>query len=433
MTNRNQPVSTGVTELDQRLGGLFIGDNVIWYDEAGSLATPFTLSFIRASQDQERSLIYVSFDRSPRTVVEELGALAESQYLIILDCFTYGKGDGSQIFSKFYEKDGAQWPYQVVKVTEPDKPEKVMEAVYRVQQSLKQDVRLVFESLTGMQDLWDGEEHILKFYSRACPRLYELETIAYWLIEKGAHSTRLKAHINQIAQVVVDLTLKRGKATLTINKAQRRQPESLNQPSVFWADGAKVHIEDDPSTFGKLNIGLRLKGLRTRKGVSQKQLARQVGVTPSTISQIEGNLIYPSLPALVKMAQTLAVDISALFHEPVTPAKPSVFGAQDRSAAFFDLPKDALSSQRLLPVEFDGRAEPYLIEIPAKKKISGHFLAHKGEEMGYLLSGSLQVVINNTLHVLNRGDVVYLTAEIPSQWKNPGEDKAQLLWLKLKP
>jgi transcriptional regulator with XRE-family HTH domain/KaiC/GvpD/RAD55 family RecA-like ATPase len=433
MPDRNQPISTGVTELDQRLGGLFIGDNVIWYDEAGSLATPFTLSFIRASRDQERSLIYVSFDRSPKTVVEELGPLAESQYLIILDCFTYGKGDGSQIFSKFYEKDGAQWPYQVVKITEPHKPEMVMEAVYRVHQGLKQDVRLVFESLTGMQDLWGGEEQILKFYSRSCPRLYELETIAYWLIERGAHSTRLKAHINQIAQVVVDLTLKRGKATLTINKAQRRQPDSINQPTVFWSDGAKVHIETDPSTIGKLNIGLRLKALRTQKGISQKQLAQQVGVTPSTISQIEGNLIYPSLPALVKLAQTLAVDVSSFFHETAKQVKPSVFGADDRSTVFFDLPKGSLSSRRLLPLDFDGQAEPYLIEIPPQKKISGHFFSHKGEEMGYLICGSLKVVINNTLHTLNSGDVVYLTAEFPSQWKNIGDAPAQLLWLKLKP
>jgi len=35
-----------------------------------------------------------------------------------------------------------------------------------------------------MQDLWEGEEHILKFYSHSCPKLYEMDTIAYWIIEK---------------------------------------------------------------------------------------------------------------------------------------------------------------------------------------------------------------------------------------------------------
>ena len=179
MFSEKERVSTGLIELDRRLDGLFIGDNVIWYDEAGSLAFPFTLNFIQESQNQDKPLIYVTFDRSPKTLVEELGPLAEDPQLTILDCFTHGKGDGSSVFSRFYEKDGAQWPYRIVRVNEPEKPEKVAEAIYGIHQKLTGDVRFVFESLTGMQDLWEGEESVLKFYSRTCPRLYELETIAY--------------------------------------------------------------------------------------------------------------------------------------------------------------------------------------------------------------------------------------------------------------
>jgi len=113
MTPKITPVSSGVPRLDQFLGGLFLGDNVIWYDDSGSQAALFGLKLIEASEQQGKSLIYVSFDRSPKNLLDLLGPLAESQSLTILDCFTHGKGDGSQIFSKFYEKDGAQWPYQV--------------------------------------------------------------------------------------------------------------------------------------------------------------------------------------------------------------------------------------------------------------------------------------------------------------------------------
>ena len=94
-----------------------------------------------------------------------------------------------------------------------------------------------------MQDLWGGEEAILRFYSHACPRLYELDTIAYWIMEKGAHSERLKANINQIAQVAVDLSVNRGKSSLTILKAHRRKPDALNTPLVYWNDGLAVSFE----------------------------------------------------------------------------------------------------------------------------------------------------------------------------------------------
>ncbi len=431
MFSEKARVSTGLSELDRCLDGLFIGDNVIWYDEAGSLAFPFTLNFIQESQKHNKPMVYVTFDRSPKTLVEVLGPLAEDPQLTILDCFTHGKGDGSFIFSKFYERDGAQWPYQIIKVTEPDKPEKVSEAIYRIHQSLSGDVRFVFESLTGMQDLWEGEESILKFYSHSCPRLYELETIAYWVVEKGAHSSRLKAHINQIAQVAIDLAIKRGKSALTILKAHNRKPKSLNKPESFWADGMAVNFDIDKSAPSSLDLGARLKQLRTKQGMNQKDLASMVGVTPSTISQIESNLIYPSLPALFKIAQILSVDAGYFFQKGAGSQTPSVFSGGGKTVRFSDLPKSSIKGQRLLPVDLSASIEPYFLEIPAGKKLSSHFFIHKGDEFGFLFEGELQVTIQDSIKQLAAGDVVYLTRHIPSQWKNTGEKAARMIWLKI--
>ena len=342
-----------------------------------------------------------------------------------------GKGDGSSVFSKFYEKDGAQWPYQVVKVSEPWKPEKVSEAIYGIHRNLSGDVRFVFESLTGMQDLWEGEESILKFYSRTCPRLYELETIAYWIIEKGAHSNRLKAHINQVAQVAIDLAIKRGKSDLTVLKAHNRKPEGLNESQPFWADGMAVHFDSQKSLPTNIDLGARLKQLRTRRDLSQKDLANMVGVTPSTISQIESNLIYPSLPALFKMAQILAVDTGYFFQKQIDGQQPSVFTGGGKAVRFSDMPKGSIRGWALLPVDLPAPIEPYLLEIPAGKKLPAHFFIHKGEEFGYLVEGTLQVTIHNVAKQLTAGDVVYLTRHIPSQWKNNGKTAAKLLWFKV--
>lgn len=66
MFMEKERVSTGLAELDRCPDGVFIGDNVIWYDEAGSPAFPFTLNFIQESQKRGKPLIYVLFDRSPK-------------------------------------------------------------------------------------------------------------------------------------------------------------------------------------------------------------------------------------------------------------------------------------------------------------------------------------------------------------------------------
>ena len=99
---------------------------------------------------------------------------------------------------------------------------------------------------------------------------------------------------------------------------------------------------------------------------------------------------------------------------------------------FPGLPKGTIRGKLMIPVDFDSKAEPYLIEIPPKKNLPSHFFIHKGEEVGYLLSGKLQLKLEKETYSVQKGDVVYLTSEMPSQWKNTGSSVAKLLWLKMK-
>ena len=116
---QRQKVTSGVEQLDDLLEGLYIGDNVVWYDDAGSLATVFCQHFIRTSLAQGKFLIYVSFDRSPRNLIETLGPLAQSDQFILMDCFTFGKGAGSDVFLKFYGAGGPALACRLVRVDDP--------------------------------------------------------------------------------------------------------------------------------------------------------------------------------------------------------------------------------------------------------------------------------------------------------------------------
>ena len=431
MTFDNTRSSSGIAQLDHLLnGGLFVGDNVVWYDTAGSLAALFCHNFIQTSKNQKRPLIYVSFDRSPRNLLERLGPLADTSRLTILDCFTYGKGAGADIFLNFYQKSDANRPCRVICVKEPRKMDTVMDAFYGIHDTLEGVVHFVFESLTGMQELWEGEDHLISFYSHSCPRLYELNTIAYWIIEKEAHSARLKAQINQIAQVAVDLSIKRGKTALTILKAEKRDPQAQNRPFFYWSKNLNVFFDSESGQRSKIDVGTRLKNLRAKRGLSQTDLGKRVGVTPSTISQVENNLIYPSLPALFKMAEVLSIEPGLFLQESTTAENPIIFRAADAAALNRpDLPSGSVSVKLLTPIGLDAALEVYLIEIPPGKKINAHFFSQKGEEMGYLLSGRLKFKIEAMPHKLDNGDLIYLTADIPSQWRNQGTSTARLLWL----
>jgi quercetin dioxygenase-like cupin family protein len=97
-----------------------------------------------------------------------------------------------------------------------------------------------------------------------------------------------------------------------------------------------------------------------------------------------------------------------------------------------NLPEGHIHAKLLTPVDFKPKAEPYLLEIPPNKTLNSHFFVHKGEEIGYLLSGTLQLKLEKSVYQVRTGDVIYLTSEIPSQWENPGPEMARLLWIKIK-
>jgi len=428
-----QRIASGVNYLDFLLGGLYIGDNVVWLDDTGSLAAPFCLNFIQASQAQGKPLIYVSFDRSPKNLLDKLGFICDYPALIILDCFTYGKGAGNEIFLKYYAEGEEDRPCRIIPAKKPWDVGQFMEVLYGLHGTLKGDVRFVFESITGMQKLWGSEDSILNFYSHSCPRLYDLNTIAYWILEKQAHSPRLRAQISQIAQVTIDLTIKRGTTTLTILKAENRSLDEHHKPHVYWTKELTIIFEEEQRTPRRLDLGLRLKEFRVKRGLSQAELAKLVGVTPSTISQVESNIIYPSLPALMKMAEVLSVEVTSFFMDRQDQKRRLIFTpAEAVEVKFPDLPEHAIYGRLLSPVDFEVKAEPYIIEIPPRESLPSHFFIHKGDEVGYVLTGRLQVKINKAVYTLRTGDVIYLTSEMPTLWRNPGPTIARLLWLKIK-
>ncbi|MGQ9610190.1 MAG: RAD55 family ATPase [bacterium] len=173
--------STGIDYLDQLLGELRIGDNIVWEIEAGSYVDLFTEKFSKHSLSINRKLIYISFNRSPATMIKRLAKLPNHEYITLLDCFTSGKGDNDPTFNRFYEEN----PIEKIKVVEVDNPSDVssfIKGLSKIGETSGEGARYVFDSLTGIQDLWGDEVKTYKFFTYACPRLYDLNTVAYWIM-----------------------------------------------------------------------------------------------------------------------------------------------------------------------------------------------------------------------------------------------------------
>lgn len=60
------------------------------------------------------------------------------------------------------------------------------------------------------------------------------------------------------------------------------------------------------------DLGLRIKELRTRKGWSQSDLAKRLGVSTQTVYRYENNFRKPTLDAAVEIARVLDASLDYL-------------------------------------------------------------------------------------------------------------------------
>ena len=99
--NNTKIESSGIKDLDEKLGDLLIGDNVIIEAESGTFPELFLQNFVRCALDENKNVVYVAFNASPLTLCSRFDKM-KTDRLTLLDCFTAGKGKNEDVFQDFY-------------------------------------------------------------------------------------------------------------------------------------------------------------------------------------------------------------------------------------------------------------------------------------------------------------------------------------------
>ncbi len=170
-------------------------------------------------------------------------------------------------------------------------------------------------------------------------------------------------------------------------------------------------------------LGERIKLARMEKGMTAKELAERSEVTPGYISQIERDLISPSLSVLMRIVEALEVPIVSLFSEE---AKEEVTVTTKESRTTIKFPDNNMEYQFMTPYsrnkDICTQMEVLFFRLEPKTWGSAKVQIH--EEAGecvYLLSGHLQYHIHDKIYDLKAGDCIYIPPCTPHQMFNPGE------------
>jgi transcriptional regulator with XRE-family HTH domain len=172
-----------------------------------------------------------------------------------------------------------------------------------------------------------------------------------------------------------------------------------------------------------VDIGGRLRFIRSRHKLSQRELAKRSGVTNSTISLIESNQMNPSVGALKRILDGVPMGMAEFFAiEPDRPRK--VFY---RSDELTEIGKNPISYRQVGDNLF-GRALQILKERYEPGADTGRvLLVHDGEEGGIVVSGRLEVTVDDERRILDPGDAYYFESRRPHRFRCVGAKPCELI------
>lgn len=169
--------------------------------------------------------------------------------------------------------------------------------------------------------------------------------------------------------------------------------------------------------------GRRLKEVRTKLGLSQRQLAKTSGVANATISQIESGSLNPTVGMLKKVLDGIPISLSDFFAENFEFSEEVFFTAD----TLIEIGKDGVS-YRQVGTHLHNKAIQLLKECYQPGASTGkHPLTHEGEECGIILKGSLEVRVGEQRKVLHAGDAYYFKSSTPHHFKNIGHETCEVI------
>lgn len=165
-----------------------------------------------------------------------------------------------------------------------------------------------------------------------------------------------------------------------------------------------------------IDIGNRLRYVRTAHNMSQRELAKKTGVPNSTISLIESNSTNPSVGALKRILDGIPIGLAEFFALTPEAPKKAFYAAEE----LVEIGKGGISYRQVGENLF-GRSLQILKECYQPGTDTGKVpLVHEGEEGGIVLSGRLEVTVDDERRILGPGDAYYFESRRPHRFRCVG-------------
>lgn len=200
-----------------------------------------------------------------------------------------------------------------------------------------------------------------------------------------------------------------------------------------------------------VQLGAAIRAAREQRGLSLREVARRVGVSPSFVSQVETGKANPSVGTLYSLVGVLGTSLDDLIGEAGgngVPAPAASEGAAPPPAAGHptgswppvEVPVQTAAGRKRLQMtgvvweRLTHDHDPYVdflhVEYaPGSESCAPEeLMRHGGREYGHVLGGRLEVQIGFETYSIGPGDSIHFDSTTPHRLSNPYDEPCTAIW-----
>lgn len=192
-------------------------------------------------------------------------------------------------------------------------------------------------------------------------------------------------------------------------------------------DGVDGSLPRSPSSADQtiILVGARIRDLRSRQGLTLRDVADRTGVSVSMLSMLERGVATASVGTLVSVASALGVHMYDLFDHPDEGDGSPVTKLSEQSVVRMG----SGTTRRVAHHDPVAGLEVAVNEYDKGGASGPTATHHDGREFGVLISGRLTVELDGQSHDLEPGDVIAYASTRPHRIANVGDERAVAIWV----
>jgi len=173
-------------------------------------------------------------------------------------------------------------------------------------------------------------------------------------------------------------------------------------------------------------VGKKIKEYRIAKKVTLRELAKETGFTKGYLSKIENTKKAPPVSTLIILSKALDISLSDIFGEKTDRRPACLVKKKERTVVVRDGTLFGYAYQKLADKFIDKHMQPYVLTLPKRVKKNAVF-QHTGEEMLFVLEGTMKFLHGSNEYLVEEGDCIYFDASFPHYGVCHGEKGVKCL------